>query len=239
MASRQSGSRCPARRTVERVVFYSRVHTLLRILHEWLLQGGPPFGALEDICKRHSVVLASEGVGGLSHELERMNGKKSIEQQASVLQTEIQRRKEIEQALLRALADWRRAERELRDFVENAIEAISWVGPDGCILWANQAELDLLGYPRDEYVGHHINEFHADTAVVEDLLARLHRNETLKNYETRLRCKNGTIRTVLINSNVMWEEGEIHPRLLLYARHHRPKTSRGRRVVLERYRGIG
>jgi|ERR1051326_3253147 PAS domain S-box-containing protein len=164
---------------------------------------------LDDICNRHSMVLASEGVGGPSHELERMNGKKGIEQQASALQTEIQRRKEIEQALLRALADWRRAERELRDFVENAIEAISWVSPDGCILWANQAELDLLGYPRDEYVGHHINEFHADTGIVEDFLTRLHRNETLKNYETRLRCKDGTIRTVLINSNVMWEDGKF------------------------------
>ena len=41
-----------------------------------------------------------------------------------------------------------RRERELHDFVENATEGLHWAGPDGVILWANQAELDLLGYSR-------------------------------------------------------------------------------------------
>ncbi len=52
----------------------------------------------------------------------------------------------------------RQRERELNDFFENAAVAIHWVGPDGTILRANQAELDLLGYDRDEYVGRNIVE---------------------------------------------------------------------------------
>ncbi|HEX8537917.1 MAG TPA: ATP-binding protein, partial [Cystobacter sp.] len=67
----------------------------------------------------------------------------------------------------------------------------------------------LLGYSKDEYIGHHIAEFHEDPAVIGDILARLSRNETLRDYEARLRCKDGSIRHVLINSNVSWEDGQF------------------------------
>ena len=40
------------------------------------------------------------------------------------------------------------------------------VGPDGKILRANRAELDMLGYRREEYVGRHIAEFHADEDII-------------------------------------------------------------------------
>jgi PAS domain S-box-containing protein len=80
-------------------------------------------------------------------------------------------------------------------------------------LWANQTELDLLGYTRDEYVGHNIAEFHVDEPVIEDMLARLARGETLLEYEARLRRKDGTIRYVLVNSNVLWRGDEfLHTR---------------------------
>ncbi|MBA2645183.1 MAG: PAS domain S-box protein, partial [Pyrinomonadaceae bacterium] len=111
------------------------------------------------------------------------------------------------------LEELRRRERELADFIENASVGLHWVGPDGTILWANQAELDLLGHTREEYIGHHIAEFHADGDVISDILCRLTNKETLHNYEARLRCKDGSVRHVLINSNVMWEGDKfIHTR---------------------------
>jgi PAS domain S-box-containing protein len=107
----------------------------------------------------------------------------------------------------------RRSQQQLQDFVENASVGLHWVGPDGRILWANKAELDMLGYARDEYVGHHLSEFHDDQATMRDILSRLGRAEVLQNYEATLRCKNGSIRHVLINSNVLWEEGKfVHTR---------------------------
>jgi PAS domain S-box-containing protein len=112
-----------------------------------------------------------------------------------------------------ALEVLRRRERELSDFIENASVGLHWVGADGTILWANQAELDLLGYTREEYVGHNIAEFHMDGHVISDILHRLTNKETLQNYEARLRCKDGSVRHVLINSNVMWEEDKfVHTR---------------------------
>jgi PAS domain S-box-containing protein len=113
----------------------------------------------------------------------------------------------------RAEEKLRDAEQQLRDFVENATVGMHWVGPDGIVLWANRTELEMLGYTSEEYIGHHIAEFHADRPVIEDILQRLTIRETLWEYEARLRCKDGSIRDVLINSNVLWEEDKfIHTR---------------------------
>ena len=104
-------------------------------------------------------------------------------------------------------------ENELADFVENAVVSLHWVAADGTILWANQAELDFLGYTREEYIGHPITEFHADQAVIEDILKRLTAGEKLSNYEAQLRCKDGSIKHVLISSSVRFEDEQfVHTR---------------------------
>ena len=83
------------------------------------------------------------------------------------------------------------------------------------ILRVNQAELDMLGYTRDEYEGHQIEEFHPDRNVIEDILNRLHAGEEVQNREARLLCKDGSIKHVHINSSVYWEGGKfIHTRSL-------------------------
>ena len=60
-------------------------------------------------------------------------------------------------------------ESDFRNFAESAVTGLHWVGPDGVVLWVNQAELDMLGYTREEYVGHNIAEFHVDAAVIQDM----------------------------------------------------------------------
>jgi PAS domain S-box-containing protein len=100
-------------------------------------------------------------------------------------------------------------ERELADFCENAVEGLHKVGADGRILWANQAQLDLLGYTRDEYVGRPMAEFHADPAVLEGVLERLRRGEAVTNQPIRLRAKDGTIRHLMVYSNAHHEDGKL------------------------------
>src|SRR6476661_6575088 len=102
---------------------------------------------------------------------------------------------------------------ELQDYVDNAVIGLHWVDAKGIIQWANQAELDMLGYSAEEYIGHHISEFHADQDKIKDILSRLSCDETLKGYESTLRCKDGSIKTVHISSNVYRENGKfIHTR---------------------------
>ncbi len=113
----------------------------------------------------------------------------------------------------RAQKALQRSEQLLTDFFENAAVGLHWVGPDGIILRANQTELNLLGYSKHEYVGRHIAEFHADKHVIDDILQRLGCGECLQGYEARLRCKDGSVRHVLISSNVLWEDGKfVHTR---------------------------
>ena len=114
---------------------------------------------------------------------------------------------------MRELQALRRSEAVLRDFIETSTIGLHWVGADGTILWANQAELDLLGYTREQYIGRNITEFHADEAVINDILACLSRGETLRDHPARLRHRDGSIRHVLINSSVLFEDGKfVHTR---------------------------
>ncbi|HEV7765955.1 MAG TPA: PAS domain S-box protein, partial [Thermoanaerobaculia bacterium] len=104
-------------------------------------------------------------------------------------------------------------DRELKRCLDHAAEGIHWVAPDGTILWANETELNLLGYAADEYIGRHIAAFHVDQPVIVDILGRLTRGETILQYEARLRHKDGSIRIVRINSNVLWRDGQfLHTR---------------------------
>lgn len=79
----------------------------------------------------------------------------------------------------------------------------------GIILRANKAELKLLGYASEEYVGRHIAEFHADAPVIGDILQRLSCGEELDRYPARLRAKDGSFKHVLITSNSRFEDGQF------------------------------
>ncbi|MEP7049870.1 MAG: PAS domain S-box protein [Pseudomonadota bacterium] len=159
-------------------------------------------GRFDAVCNSHSHVLPAESYTTLDDGDARLREISRLQQRAQSLEAELARRKEIEKHL-------RESQQELRSFLENAVEGLHWVGPDGIIQWANRAELELLGYSQDEYVGHHIAEFHADAEVIRDMLARLTRNEILQNQEARLKCKDGSIRHVLVNSSVAWKDGKF------------------------------
>ncbi len=125
-----------------------------------------------------------------------------LEQKVHALHAEAARRRQAERDLLRR-------EREFADMVENAAEGLHQVGADGTILWANKAELQMLGYRWEEYVGHHAARFHADPAVAADMLARLAAGETVVDQPARLRCKDGSIRHVVIRANACFEDGRL------------------------------
>jgi PAS domain S-box-containing protein len=98
---------------------------------------------------------------------------------------------------------------ELKDFAENSNVALHWVDANGIILWANQMELDFLGYSREEYVGQPITRFHAEASVISDILRKLSAREKLVSYEANLIAKDGSIKTVAINSSVFEENGNF------------------------------
>jgi PAS domain S-box-containing protein len=156
--------------------------------------------SFDRVCHTHSAVLPPEVVPA-AREIAMLR------QRAGALEAEVGHRKELEKALRDALAARREVERDLKDFVENATVGLHWVASDGTILWANDAELKLLGYSRDEYVGRNITDFHADRDVIDDILRTLRANEEVREREARLVAKDGSIRYVEISSNALFENG--------------------------------
>ena len=158
--------------------------------------------SFEQVCNCHSRVVPVESYAAINDPQERLREITFLQQKAQALEAEIVHRNEVETVLSRR-------ERELADFFENATEGLHKVGPEGTILWANKAECALLGYALDEYVGRSITAFHADAQVIDEILQMLRRGETLENQPARLRCKDGAIKHVLINSSACFEDGKF------------------------------
>lgn len=107
-------------------------------------------------------------------------------------------------------ADSPRLDQEgLSDFLEDVAVPLHCVSARGVVLWANQRELDMLGYRREEYVGHSIAEFHVDGPAFEDFFRRLNNHEALVDYGARLHCKDGSIKDVVISGRVSRRNGEF------------------------------
>ena len=98
---------------------------------------------------------------------------------------------------------------DFEDFFENGSLALHVVGSDGTILHANKAELELLGYPAEEYVGRPIADFYVDRRIIDDILARLARGEKIDKVPARLRAKDGSIKHVEITSNGQFRDGQF------------------------------
>jgi PAS domain S-box-containing protein len=109
----------------------------------------------------------------------------------------------------KAQAILRRNQEDLADFFENATIGLHRVSPEGIIQWANKAELKMLGYAPEEYIDHPVIKFHVDQEKITEVLNRLKKGEAVHDFEAQLRCKDGGVRDVVMDSNVMMENGKI------------------------------
>jgi len=151
--------------------------------------------AFADVCRAHSDVMPTERYVALGTPRDRLRAIAHLQREAA--------------ALPRAERTLRQHQQELSDFLENAVEGLHRVGPDGLVLWANKAMLDLVGCSAEGYVGRHVSEFHADRETFEELWARLVAGESVYDFPMRLRRKDGSVRHVLVHSNARFEDGKL------------------------------
>ena len=95
------------------------------------------------------------------------------------------------------------------DFMEFGSVGLHIVDNTGMIMWANQAELTLLGYTEEEYVGKPISDFHVDQAKIGEILSILLSGQKLKGYIAPILCKDGHTEYVEINSSMRQVNGEL------------------------------
>lgn len=115
--------------------------------------------SLEDVCEPNVRVIGSGDESEISKEQDPAHALVTLQYKTQRLEDE--------------LARLRQAEHELHVFVEEAAEGAHKISLDGIILWANQAELELLGYSWDDYVGRPVTDIHADRPAAEEMLRRL------------------------------------------------------------------
>ena len=125
-----------------------------------------------------------------------------LRQKACALEWEVERRTTLE----RALAE---RDRELSEFLENALEGLLKVGPDGTVFWVNRSALELLGCDDGRCVGRSIEDFHFDPHDARDSLRRLLAGETLRDHPTILCRSDGSIRHVRITAHAHWDAGKL------------------------------
>ena len=182
--------------------------------HALFLPDGTPLA--HDVCPMATAVFAGTSTRNAEVVMERPDGSRftalvnirALKDHEGRIQgaincfQDISDHKALEEAIQQKTAD-------LEDFFENSAIGLHIVGGDGIIQRANRAELALLGYTAEEYVGRHIAEFHVDASVIGDILHKLSCGEKLDRYPSRLRAKDGSIKQVLITSNSRFEDGKF------------------------------
>jgi PAS domain S-box-containing protein len=112
------------------------------------------------------------------------------------------------------LADFRTSDVfDYEDLFENGAIGLHFVAGDGTILRANKAELAMLGYAADAYVGRDIRAFYVDADVIEDMLRRLAAGERLDKQLVRMRASDGSTKFVQVSSSGLFKNGQfVHTR---------------------------
>jgi PAS domain S-box-containing protein len=101
----------------------------------------------------------------------------------------------------------------ISDFIENALIGMHWVDIQGDLVWVNQAELNMFGYDRSEYIGQPLINFQVDRSKVADTFQRLLKDESIEGYEAQVYHKDGSICDVSIDAQAFFKDGKfIHAR---------------------------
>jgi serine/threonine-protein kinase len=121
---------------------------------------------------------------------------------ASTIARSIVKQKQLESELSES-------RKSLVEFAENANIPLHCVDQTGTIIWANNAELSLLGYTKHEYIGQSIAKFHANQETINDIIDQLLQGNSIYNYRAKLIAKDGSIKDVAIYSSAFRENGKL------------------------------
>lgn len=135
--------------------------------------------------------------------------------EAAISSTETRERK-IGIAILRDVTERLRASEQLRksgqaltDFFNESPLGLMWIGPDGRVIQANAAKLELLGRPDKDVIGAPLTELHDHAEIITGMLEELAHGTTVRNQRAQITRPDGTSRQVLIDANGLWQDGRL------------------------------
>jgi two-component system, OmpR family, sensor histidine kinase VicK len=108
-----------------------------------------------------------------------------------------------------------------------------WLNSDGTVLWANQTELNVLGYTAEEYIGQPIMNFCPDEKeLVLEIFQQLGSGNAIADVPVRFRTKEGKIVHLLIDSNVAYKKDGSFGHTRCFIRDDTARKIRDARVQL-------
>lgn len=149
---------------------------------------------------RHAFVSVMREQGAVRDEvaLKRKDGTVMLCQRVAFARRDPSGRVVAYQGIVRDITAQRKAERELREseekyraLVEQSLDAIWTLRPDGTGHEVNQAWLDMFGYTREDLPALHASDLYADPADRQVFLARIAETGSVRD-EVRFRRKDGT-----------------------------------------------
>jgi PAS domain S-box-containing protein len=94
-------------------------------------------------------------------------------------------------------------ESELIDFFQKAPISLHWLSGTGDVIWANETEMNSLGYTAEEYIGHNIMEFcPEEKEALTEVFTALSTGKTIHNAPFKFRTKTGEAKYLTVDSNV-------------------------------------
>lgn len=160
---------------------------------EWFC--GEDLAAMEQICGVHDYVVSTPDRGAAGKELRLSPTVVALEQRAQALEAEIAKRVHLE--------------RELYDFMENALEGFYKVAPDGKILWCNRAVFSLLGFEPAAVIGRPVQDLFIEREAIEGILRDARTGSRVIERPMRLRCQGSGIKDVLLTVSACSQNGVL------------------------------
>jgi PAS domain S-box-containing protein len=155
------------------------------------------------ICAVHGHVSFDESEPqALADAADRADSTARLQRRVQRLERELQRRKVLEARVAER-------EMELADFLDNAVVGLHKIDANGIVVWANRAELDLLGYTAAEYIGRPAADFVVPSEQAAEMLRRAKLGQPFRDEHVQMRCKDGSTKDVLINSNPLLLDGKF------------------------------
>lgn len=113
-----------------------------------------------------------------------------------------------------------RTPRDFQEICETLSVPLMVVDARGEVLWANPAQLDFVGRPRNEVVQRPLSDLFETPEAAGAVVERVGRASPIRGVEVRLLRKDGTAFAAVLDSDALWEDAA-----LLRARPHAPRES--------------
>jgi PAS domain S-box-containing protein len=116
------------------------------------------------------------------------------------LRQEIEERKRTEEEL-------QRLKEYLENVIDNSVDAIGIVNRYGKFILWNRRAAEIYGYRFEELAGKTAAELYADTGELKQMLARLHQDGVVREYEIAMKKKDGSIVPMDISISLLKDNG--------------------------------